>query len=194
MTNKRKAAENIKLTLSVSESRDHIQGPVNAPITLVEYGDYQCPYCGQAYMIIKEIQERLGSKLRFVFRNFPLTKVRPDAYKAAMAAETAAAQGKFWEMYDYLFKHGQVLTDDNLRRSAAKLGLNVARFDREFLDRTYSSHVDKDIESGKSSGVKSTPTFFINGDRYNNSWDLDTLLSALDEESVFSWRQTNGSI
>ena len=194
MTNKRKAAENIKLTLPVSESRDHIQGPVNAPITLVEYGDYECPYCGQAYMIIKEIQERLGSKLCFVFRNFPLTKVRPHAYKAAIAAETAAAQGKFWDMYDYLFKHGQVVTDDNLRQSAAKLGLNVARFDREFLDRTYSSHVDEDIQSGKSSGVKSTPTFFINGDRYNNSWDMDTLLSALDEESVFSWRQTNSSI
>ena len=194
MNNKRKAAENIKLTLPVSESRDHIQGPVNAPITLVEYGDYQCPYCGQAYMIIKEIQERLGSKLCFVFRNFPLTKVRPHAYKAAIAAETAAAQGKFWDMYDYLFKHGQVVTDDNLRQSAAKLGLNVARFDREFLDRTYSSHVDEDIQSGKSSGVKSTPTFFINGDRYNSAWDMDTLLSALDEESVFSWRQTNSSI
>ena len=194
MTNKRKAAENIKLTLPVSESRDHIQGPVNAPITLVEYGDYECPYCGQAYMIIKEIQERLGSKLCFVFRNFPLTKVRPHAYKAAIAAETAAAQGKFWDMYDYLFKHGQVVTDDNLRQSAAKLGLNVARFDREFLARTYSSHVDEDIQSGKSSGVKSTPTFFINGDRYNNSWDMDTLISALDEESVFSWRQTNSSI
>ena len=194
MNNKRKAAENIKLTLPVSESRDHIQGPVNAPITLVEYGDYECPYCGQAYMIIKEIQERLGSKLCFVFRNFPLTKVRPHAYKAAIAAETAAAQGKFWDMYDYLFKHGQVVTDDNLRQSAAKLGLNVARFDREFLARTYSSHVDEDIQSGKSSGVKSTPTFFINGDRYNNSWDMDTLLSALDEEGVFSWRQTNSSI
>jgi protein-disulfide isomerase len=194
MDNKRKAAENIKLTLPVSESRDHIQGPVNAPITLVEYGDYECPYCGQAYMIIKEIQERLGSKLCFVFRNFPLTKVRPHAYKAAIAAETAAAQGKFWDMYDYLFKHGQVVTDDNLRQSAAKLGLNVARFDREFLDRTYSNHVDEDIQSGKSSGVKSTPTFFINGDRYNSAWDMDTLLSALDEESVFSWRQTNSSI
>jgi protein-disulfide isomerase len=194
LTNKRKAAENIKLTLPVSESRDHIQGPVNAPIALVEYGDYECPYCGQAYMIIKEIQERLGSKLCFVFRNFPLTKVRPHAYKAAIAAETAAAQGKFWDMYDYLFKHGQVVTDDNLRQSAAKLGLDIARFDREFLARTYSSHVDDDIQSGKSSGVKSTPTFFINGDRYNNSWDLDTLLSALDEESVFSWRQTNSSI
>ena len=194
MNNKRKAAENIKLTLPVSESRDHIQGPVNAPITLVEYGDYECPYCGQAYMIRKEIQERLGSKLCFVFRNFPLTKVRPHAYKAAIAAETAAAQGKFWDMYDYLFKHGQVVTDDNLRQSAAKLGLDIARFDREFLARTYSSHVDDDIQSGKSSGVKSTPTFFINGDRYNNSWDMDTLLSALDEESVFSWRQTNSSI
>ena len=194
MTNKRKAAENIKLTLPVNESRDHIQGPVNAPIILVEYGDYECPYCGQAYMIIKEIQERLGSKLCFVFRNFPLTKVRPHAYKAALAAETAAAQGKFWEMYDYLFKHGQVVTDDNLRQSAAKLGLNVARFDREFLDRTYSSHVDEDIQSGKSSEVKSTPTFFINGDRYNSAWDLDTLLSALDEASVFSWRQTNSPI
>jgi protein-disulfide isomerase len=180
MTNKRKAAENIKLTLPVSESRDNIQGPVNAPVTLLEYGDYQCPYCGQAYMIIKEIQERLGNKLCFVFRNFPLTKVRPHAYKAAIAAEAAAAQGKFWDMYDYLFKHGQVVTDDNLRRSAANLGLNVARFDRGFLDRTYSSHVDEDIQSGKSSGVKSTPTFFINGDRYNGAWDLDSLLSALD--------------
>jgi protein-disulfide isomerase len=193
MTNKRKA-ESIKLTLPVNESRDHIQGPVNASITLVEYGDYECPYCGQAYMITKEIQERLGSKLCFVFRNFPITKVRPHAYKAALAAETAAAQGKFWEMYDYLFKHGQVVTDDNLRQSAAKLGLNVARFDREFLDRTYSSHVDEDIQSGKSSEVKSTPTFFINGDRYNSAWDLDTLLSALDEASVFSWRQTNSPI
>ena len=190
----KRKAENIKLTLPVSESRDHIQGPVNAPVTLVEYGDYECPYCAQAYMITKEIQERLGSKLCFVFRNFPLTKVRPHAYEAALAAETAAAQGKFWEMYDYLFKHGLAASDDNLRRSAANLGLNVARFDREFLDLTYSRHVDEDIQSGKNSGVKSTPTFFINGDLYNGAWDLDSLLSALDEEGVFSWRQTNSSI
>ena len=97
-------------------------------------------------------------------------------------------------MYDYLFKHGLATSDDNLRRSAANLGLNVTRFDREFLDRKYSSHVDEDIESGKSSGVKTYPTFFINGDRYDGAWDLDSLLSALDEESVFSWRQTNSSI
>ena len=97
-------------------------------------------------------------------------------------------------MYDYLFKHGQVASDDNLRQSAANLGLNVARFDREFLDLTYSRHVDEDVQSGKDSVVKSTPTFFINGDRYNGAWDLDSLLSALDEEAVFSWRQTNSSI
>jgi len=188
---KRKAEENMKLTLPVSESRDHIQGPATAPVTLVEYGDFECPYCAQAYMITNEIQERLGSKLRFVFRNFPVTKIRPHAYEAALAAEAAAAQGKFWEMYDYLFKHGQATTDDNLRRSAASLGLNLTRFDREFLDRMYRSHVDEDIQSGKSSGVKNTPTFFINGELYNGAWDLDSLLGALDEESVFSWRQSN---
>jgi protein-disulfide isomerase len=190
----RRKSENTKLSLPVTESRDHIQGPITAPVTLVEYGDYECPYCAQAYLITKEIQERLGDKLCFVFRNFPITKIRPHAYETALAAEAAAAQGKFWEMYDYLFKHGQVVTEDNLRRSAANLGLNLTRFDRELLDRTYSRHVDEDIQSGKSSGVKSTPTFFINGDRYNGAWDLDTLLNALDEEGVFSWRQTNGSI
>jgi protein-disulfide isomerase len=187
-----KKGERVKLTLPVSE-RDHIQGLMTAPVTLIEYGDYECPYCAQAYMITKEIQERLGSKLRFVFRNFPLTKVRPHAYQTALAAETAAAQNKFWEMYDYLFKHGQVLTEDTLKQAAASLGLEVNRFDREFRDRTYSSHVDEDIESGKSSGVGSTPTFFINEDRYDGPWDLDSLLNALDEESVFGWRQTNSS-
>jgi protein-disulfide isomerase len=186
--------DSVKLTLPVDESRDHIQGSANAAVTLVEYGDYECPYCAQAYMIVKEVQERQGNKLRFVFRSFPLTKIRPHAYQAALAVEAAAAQGRYWEMYDFLFKHGQVLTDDNLRQSAAKLGLNVSKFDREFLDRTYSRHVDEDIQSGEESGVTKTPTFFINGDRYNDSWDLDTLLSALDEESVFSWKQTSSSI
>jgi protein-disulfide isomerase len=181
------------LTLPVSESRDHIQGPATAAVTLVEYGDYECPYCAQAYMIVKEVQERLGRKLRFVFRNFPLVEMRPHAYQAALAVEAAAAQGKFWEMYDFLFKHGQVLTDDNLRLSAAKLGLKISKFEREFLDGTYSGHVDEDIESGKNSGVTSTPTFFINGDRYDDSWDLDNLLSTLDEAGVFSWRQNTKS-
>ena len=187
-----KKGESMKLTLPVGK-RDHIQGPATAAVTLIEYGDYQCPYCAQAYMITKEIQERMGSKLRFVFRNFPLTKVRPQAYQAALAAETAAAQNKFWEMYDYLFKHGQVLTEDTLKDTAAKLGLDVDRFNREFHDNTYSTHVEEDIKSGNDSGVSKTPTFFINEDRYDGLWDLDSLLNALDEESVFSWREVNGA-
>ena len=190
MTTKGKS-ENIKLSMPVSETRDHIQGPANAPVTLVEYGDYECPYCAQAYIIIKEAQERLGTKLRFVFRNFPVTKVRPHAYETALAAEAAGVQGRFWEMYDYLFRHGQWVTnDDRLRQSAAKLGLSLDKFNRDFLDRRYSSHIDEDIQSATSSGVKSTPAFFINEDHYDSAWDLDSLLSALDEESVFSWRQT----
>jgi len=179
MTTKGKS-ENIKLTMPVSESRDHIQGSANAPVTLIEYGDYECPYCAQAYIIIKETQERLGSKLRFVFRNFPVTKVRPHAYETALAAEAAGVQGKFWEMYDYLFKHGQWITNSDLRQSAAKLGLSLDRFNRDFFDRRYSSHIDEDIQSAMSSGVKSTPAFFINEDRYDGPWDLDSLLDALD--------------
>jgi protein-disulfide isomerase len=184
-----KDSGNIQLSLPVSESRDHIQGPASAAVTLVEYGDYECPYCAQAYLIVKEVQERLGNKLRFVFRNYPLSKLRPHSYQSALAVETAAAQGKFWEMYDFLFKHGQSLSDDNLRLSAAKLGLQINKFDIEFRNRTYSRHVDEDIQSGEESGVTKTPTFFINGDRYDDSWDLDSLLSALDEASVFNWRE-----
>jgi protein-disulfide isomerase len=189
-----KDSGNIQLSLPVSDSRDHIQGPATAAVTLVEYGDYECPYCAQAYLIVKEVQERLGNKLRFVFRNYPLSNLRPHSYQSALAVETAAAQGKFWEMYDFLFKHGQSPTDDNLRQSAAKLGLQINKFDIEFRNRTYSRHVDEDIQSGEESGVTKTPTFFINGDRYDDSWDLDSLLSALDEASVFNWReQTNNS-
>jgi protein-disulfide isomerase len=163
-------------------------------VTLVEYGDYGCPYCAQAYIIIKEVQERLGPKLRFVFRNFPVTKLRPHSYQVALAAETAAAQNMFLEMYDNLFKHGQTNAEENLKQSAASLGLDMVRFDQEFLESTYSSHLDEDIESGKSSGVTKTPTFFINGDRYDGSWDLDSLLGALDEASVFSWKEDGNPV
>jgi len=177
----------VKLTLPVSE-RDHIQGPNTAPVTLVEYGDYECPYCAQAYLIIKEVQERLGTKLRVVFRNFPFTSAYPRAYRVALAAEAAAVQNKFWDMYNYLFRHGQTNTDENLQKSAAGLGLQIDKSDRDFNEQTHKVHLDEDIESGKSSGVKNTPTFFINGDRYDGAWDLDSLLSALDEESVFAWK------
>jgi protein-disulfide isomerase len=149
----------VKLTLPASE-RDHIQGPNTAPVTLIEYGDYECPCCAQAYLIIKEVQERLGTKLRFVFRNFPFTYARPRAYRVALAAEAAAVQNKFWDMYNYLFRHGQTNTDENLQKSAAGLGLQIDKSDRDFNEQTHKVHLYEDIESGKSSGVKNTPTFF----------------------------------
>src|SRR2546427_13307050 len=116
-----------KLNLPVNDL-DHIQGPRTAPVNLVEYGDYECPYTGQAYPIVKEIQTRLGNKLLFVFRNFPLREIHPHAQHAAEAAEAAAAQGKFWDMHDYLFEHQQVLDDDHLATYANKLALDAHKF------------------------------------------------------------------
>src|ERR1039457_2723710 len=116
-----------RLALPVGE-RDHIQGPANAPVTLVEYGDYECPYCGQAYPIVKQLQERLGNKLRFVFRNFPLSTMHPHAEEAAEAAEAAAAHGKFWEMHDLLYENQEELDSEELVAYAATLGLNTSRF------------------------------------------------------------------
>jgi protein-disulfide isomerase len=113
--------ESVKLALPVSTRRDHIQGPDAAPATLVEYGDYECPYCGQAYVIIKQVQKLLGKDLRFVFRNFPLTQVHPHAQHSAEAAESAAAQNKFWEMHDYLYEHQQALDDEHLVQYATLL-------------------------------------------------------------------------
>src|ERR687887_1604477 len=125
-----------KLTMPVSQ-RDHIQGEDSAQATLVEYGDYECPYCGQAYGIVKELQRRLGDRLRFVFRNFPLTNSHPHAEHAAEAAEAAAAQGKFWEMHDYLYEHQRALDDPHLLQAAEQVGLDVARFRQEMEAQTY---------------------------------------------------------
>ena len=171
--------EIIKLTLPVKSNRDHIQGPSTATVTLLEYGDYQCPYCGQAYPIIKQVQKHLGNKLRFVFRNFPITQVHPNAQHAAEAAESAAAQNKFWEMHDYLYEHQQALDDNHLEKSAIKLGLDLAQFNHDMSSHAYTQHIREDFLSGVRSGVNGTPTFYINGIRYNDSWDLETLLKTL---------------
>ena len=171
--------EIVKLTLAVNSSRDHIQGPTSAVATLIEYGDYKCPYCGQAYPIIKEIQKHLGNKLRFVFRNFPLTEIHPHAQHAAEAAEAAAAQNKFWEMHDHLYEHQQALDDDHLEKYAAKIGLDLARFNNDMSTHAHVGRIREDFLSGIHSGVNGTPTFYINGIRYNDSWDLETLLETL---------------
>ena len=172
-------SETAKLTPLVSQ-RDHQQGPETAPVTLVEYGDYECPYCGEAYPIVKEIQRRLGDRLRFVFRNFPLTQSHPHAEHAAEAAEAAAVQGKFWEMHDSLFEHQRALGDAHLVQYAVALNLNEERFVREMTEHVHTNRVHEDFLSGVRSGVNGTPTFFINGVRHDDTYELETLLAAIE--------------
>jgi len=172
-----------KLNLPVND-HDHIQGPRTAPVNLVEYGDYECPYTGQAYPIVKEIQKHLGDKLLFVFRNFPLREIHPRAKHAAEAAEAAAAQGKFWDMHDYLFEHQQALDDNHLLKNAAALGIDTDKFRSEMSGHIYTSMIDRSLGEGIASGVEGTPSFFINGVRHNGSWDLETLLAAIKKKDL----------
>ena len=172
-------SEIVKLILPVTSDRDHIQGSSTAPVTLVEYGDYECPYCGQAYPMIKKVQRHLGNKLRFVFRNFPLTEIHPHAQHAAEAAEAAAVQDRFWEMHDYLYEHQQALDDKHLEKYADNLGLNLAKFNIDMSSHVHAGRIREDFLSGVRSGVNGTPTFYINAIRYNGSLDLETLLKAL---------------
>src|ERR1700746_1623217 len=140
------------LTQPVSE-RDHMKGPENAPLTLVEYGDYQCPYCGAAYPVVKEVQKALGKKLRFVFRNFPLTQSHPYALVAAEAAEAAALQEKFWEMHDQIYEKQEFLEPDILPMWAKKLGLNVEKFGQDIERGVMNKRIKEDRSSGIRSGV-----------------------------------------
>jgi protein-disulfide isomerase len=168
------------LTLPVTSDRDHIQGPAGARVTLVEYGDFECPYCGAAYPIVKQVQQRMGDGLRFVFRNFPITTSHPHAAQAAEAAEAASAQGSFWEMHDQLYENQQHLLTTDLHAYAAKLGLDLQRFDCDLGEHTYADRVHEDFMTGVRSGVNGTPTFFINGVRHDAGYDLETLLAALE--------------
>ena len=167
-----------KLTVPVNIGTDHIRGSIYAPITIVEYGDYECPYTGMAYPVVKEIMRRFDEKIYFVFRNFPL-RYTPHAQHAAEAAEAAATQDKFWQMHDYLFEHQKALDDYHLLEYAQKVGLNIDKFKKEMSGHIYAPLINKSLKSGIDSGVEGTPTFFINGQRYEDSWDLDTLSSFL---------------
>ncbi len=161
---------------------DHTQGPEDAPVTLVEYGDYECPSCGEAYPVVREIQARLGRQLRFVYRNFPLATAHPHAERAAEAAEAAGAQGQFWAMHDALFENQDALGDEALVRYAAALGLDESKFVTELAGRAYAGRVREDFMGGVRSGVNGTPTFFINGVRHDGPFDLGTLLGAIEDE------------
>jgi protein-disulfide isomerase len=167
-----------KLTALVNES-DHVQGSKNAPIILVEYGDYECSYCGEAYPIVKHIQSQLGDRLCFVFRNFPLAQMHPHAAQAAAAAEAANAQGHFWEMHDLLYENQENLEDTNLIGYATNLGLNKAKFATDLRNGNFNEKVQDDFMSGAEDGVNGTPTFFINGDRYDGDWQGGGLLTEL---------------
>ena len=163
--------------------RDHIQGPIDAPIALVEYGDYQCPYCGEAYPIVKAVQERLGDRLCFAFRNFPLSNMHPYAEHAAEAAEAAAAQGRFWEMHDTLFENQNALEDDDLKQYADDLGLDAKRLMHEVLNGAHAARIQEDFRGGARNDVNGTPTFFINGERYDGELDAASLFAALNESA-----------
>jgi protein-disulfide isomerase len=167
------------LTLPVGP-RDHAQGPESAPLTLVEYGDYECPYCGRAYPIVQTVQKRLGPKLRFVFRNFPLTEIHPHAEQAALAAEAAGELGKFWEMHDALFDNQRSLEPNHLMSYAEAIGLDAREFSKELKSLALAERVREDFMSGVRSGVNGTPTFFIGGQRYDGSWNLPDLMAALE--------------
>jgi len=163
---------------------DHVLGPPDAPVTLVEYGDFQCPFCGQAYWEVKKVLEEMGEGLRYVFRHFPLTQAHPFALQAAEAAEAAGAQGKFWEMYARLYEHQQMLDFESLREHAWALGLEDERFTRELMEHRHQEHVRRDFMGGVRSGVSGTPGFFINGERYVGEFSAPVLLSALQGRSV----------
>jgi len=166
------------LTLPLA-GRDHMQGPIDAPLALVEYGDYECPYCGEAHPIVKAIQKRLGNRLCFAFRNFPLANSHPHAEHAAEAAEAAGAQGKFWEMHDILFEHQDALDDNNLAEYADALDLDAERPVREVLSGAHAARVREDFRSGARSDVNGTPSFFVNGARYDGPVDVNGILAAL---------------
>jgi protein-disulfide isomerase len=164
------------LTLPVAK-RDHIQGPIDARIMLLEYGDYECPYCGQTYPIIKAIQKRLGERLCFAFRNFPLVNSHPHAQHAAEAAEAAGAQGKFWEMHDMLYENQEALDDEDIIQYATTLGLDANRVINEIIAGIHAARVREDFRSGARGGVNGTPTLFINGVRHEGT--PDSLLTAI---------------
>jgi protein-disulfide isomerase len=161
--------------------RDHLIGPEDAPVSLVEYGDYQCPYCRAAHPIVLELLHRMRDEIAFCFRHFPITTIHPFAEVAAEAAEAAGAQGDFWTMHDWIYQNQKTIAPDDLRRAARLLGLDGERFDTDLASHRLAPRVREDFLSGVRSGVNGTPTFFIDGVRHDGGWDLESLADAIRE-------------
>jgi Na+/H+ antiporter NhaA/predicted DsbA family dithiol-disulfide isomerase len=173
------AEDLLDLSDDVDPERDHIRGGEDALVTLLEYGDYQCPYCGQAERVIRELYQSFGKELRYVWRHVPLNDVHAFAQMAAEAAEAAGAQGEFWEMHDLLLDNQDALGPADLIRHAETLGLDIERFEDELRAREYAPRIAQDVASADASGVAGTPTFFINGRRHYGAYDLETLTEAV---------------
>ncbi len=175
------------LKVPVSPTRDHLRGPGDAVVTLLEYGDYQCPHCAAAHTVLKKtILPQVGDAVRYVFRHFPLSTVHPDAELAAEAAEAAGSQHSFWDMHDVLFANQHQLDARSLLSYAAALTLDVKRFGNELAEHTHLPKVSDDFMSGVRSGVNGTPTFFINGVRHDGGWDYNSLIAALQRAAIAS--------
>lgn len=174
----------IKALATPDPERDHISGSADGSIKLLEYSDYECPFCAEAQPIVKEIQRRLGDDLLFAFRNFPLTQIHPHSEHVSEAAEAAGARGNFWAMHDLLFENQRALEDEDLAEYATELGLDETRLIREVTSNVYAPRIREDFSSGVRGGVNGTPTFFINGERYDGALDFKYLLDALSRQSV----------
>ncbi len=165
--------------LTSMTSDDHIFENSIATLELVENGDYECPHCGHAYPIVKDIQQQLGQDLKFVFRNFPLSKIHSHAFSAAVATEAAGLQDKFWEMHDIIFENQKTLGTEDILLFAGNIGLNIERFKKDMQQKSLIDKVEKDFESGLRNGVNGTPTFFINGEKFEGDWREGDLLKKL---------------
>ena len=168
----------VDLAVDVDPEQDHVRGPIDAPVTVVEYGDFECPYCGRAEPIVRKLLSDFGD-VRYVWRHLPLTDVHPHAQLAAEAAEAAAAQGAFWPMHDKLLHNQEALRIPDLLRYAAEVGLDVERFEQDLRDHVVAAKIDEDVDSADLSGVSGTPTFFINGRRHYGAYDIAALSAAV---------------
>jgi NhaA family Na+:H+ antiporter len=161
------------------DEHDHVAGPYDAPLELVMYGDFQCPYCAASQSIIRRVRERLEGRLRFVFRHLPLTEVHPDAQRAAEAAEAAALQGSFWEMHDALYANGGRLSDADLLALADRIGLDLERYQADLASGAPAARVARDAEPARANGLDATPAFFVNGRAHTDTFDARSLIEAL---------------
>jgi protein-disulfide isomerase len=175
--------EEARLSQPVDQN-DHIRGPANAPVTLVEYGDFECPYCGMAYPILKKLEQLAGDLVRVVFRYFPLTNLHPHAELASEAAESAGTQGKFWEMHDLIFEHQNRLQRADLEVYAGRAGLDLDRFRSDLDSHRWASKIRAQFRSGVISGVNGTPTFFVNGRRHDGGYQLEELVRLVTDEAM----------